>query len=148
MKTEAKSEQPQADSGDRVELTVTQARGGVRRGMTKVLVISTLLAVASLGAIGIFASRTAPKPPKPYAIAAATQSDMLKGRTWDDAHLGANGLEKCNAFRRVVEHAAALQTAGGGTISSAVRMRLDTELAAAKEMPPAALRPGQCGVPL
>jgi len=117
--------------------------------MMVVLVISTVLAVVCLGAIEIFATtHTAPRPVKISVIATPPNSDTLRRPTWDLAHLDANGLEKCSAFRRVVGHTTALQTAGGGTISSAARIRLDADLAAAKKMPPAALTPMQCGVPL
>ena len=149
MNTQTTSERSHAGAGDRVELTVTKARGGVRRGMIVVLVISTVLAVVCLGAIEIFATtHTAPRPAKTPVIAAPPQSGTLRGPTWDLAHLGANGLEKCSAFRRVVRQTTALQTAGGGTISSAARIRLDADLAAAQKMPPSALTPMQCGVPL
>ena len=148
MKSETKSTQSHIDTGDGVALTVTQARGGLPSGMMTMLVTSTLLAVVSLGTIGIIVSRTAPRPARSHAIAVADQSDVLRGRTWDEAHLGANGVEKCSAFRRVVEHTTALQSAGDGTISSRVRVGLDAELSAATAMPPAALTPRQCGVPL
>ena len=147
MKTAKTSKQGHVDAGDGVELTVTEARGGVRRGVIVVLVVSTLLAAVGLGAIAMFATHYAPRPPTPM-IAALAQPDTLKTRTWDLGHLGANGLEKCSAFRRVLKHTSALQTTGGGTITYGERARLDAELAAANKMPPAALTPMQCGVPL
>jgi len=57
-------------------------------------------------------------------------------------------LEKCRAFRQVAKHTAALQGADGGTISQGQAIRLQTELNAAKALPPTSLTPAQCGVPL
>ncbi len=44
-------------AGDGVELTVTQARAGVRRGVSKILVISTALTVIALAAAWLLAPR-------------------------------------------------------------------------------------------
>jgi hypothetical protein len=82
------------------------------------------------------------------AVANAGPSDVLHNRTWALRHLGANGLEKCRAFRLVRKHTAQLQVAGGGTITAGERGRLETELGSAKAMPPRSLTPFQCGVPL
>jgi hypothetical protein len=144
------TEQAQADAGDGVERTVTQARGGVRRGMLKVLLISTMTAIAVMGAIIFFCARPGPRaapaaaPGSPAPSGAAT----LASGTWDASHLGANGLEKCQAFRMVVMHTHAFQADGGGTISTGQRSSLQAELNAAEAMAPKSLTPAQCGVPL
>jgi hypothetical protein len=147
------TDQSHADAGDGVERTVTQARGGVRRGVTKILVISTFLAVVALGAVWLLSSRTAPRAQQSLAtqtagFTSAPQRDPLKSRVWDQAHLGADGLEKCSAFRQVLNHGAELQGAGRGLMSSSERAQLEAELTSAKAMPPVSLTPFQCGVPL
>lgn len=80
--------------------------------------------------------------------AAATPNNQLRSRAWTLRHLGPNGLEKCRAFRTVVNNTMQLQKAGGGRISPVERKRLDAELSAAKAMPPRRLTPFTCGVPL
>ncbi len=80
--------------------------------------------------------------------ASAHSSDKLRSPAWDRAHLGADGLAKCQAYRHVREATARLQQANGGTITAGERHRLESQLAAAKRMPPRALTPFQCGVPL
>jgi hypothetical protein len=144
------AKQAHIDAGDGVERTVTQARGGVRRGLIRVLVISTLLVVGGIGAVWLFSARSAGPPMSAQTVvgAPAPQSTLLKGKAWDRRHLGANGLEKCHAFRLVLKHAAELQSAGGGTISSEESNRLQAELDAAKRLQPASVTPVQCGVPL
>jgi hypothetical protein len=64
-------EEPQA--GDGVELTVTEARAGVRRGVSKILVISTVLAGVALSAAWIFA-------PRPAAPPATAPASVAQGR--------------------------------------------------------------------
>ena len=147
------TDQSHADAGDGVERTVTQARGGVRRGMSKVLVASTVLAVIAVGAVWLLSARNAPLAQQsmvtqPAALASAPQPNALKGQVWDQAHLGADGLEKCSAFRQVLNHTDQLQGAGRGPMSPAERTQLEAELNTAKMMQPAALTPFQCGVPL
>jgi hypothetical protein len=138
------------DAGDGVERTAVQARGGVRRGMLKVLLGSTMLAVVGIGAVFLFLSH----PRKSFTLTQTTtpgvagNSNTMATHTWDSDHLGANGLEKCQAFRLVVEHTRAFQVIGGGTISAAQRSDLQEELSAAKAMPPRSLIASQCGVPL
>jgi hypothetical protein len=78
----------------------------------------------------------------------ADSSDKLRGSTWTRAHLGAQGLAKCQAYRRVRMATTQLQQAGGGTITTVDRRRLERQLAAARRLPPRALTPFQCGVPL
>lgn len=80
--------------------------------------------------------------------AASAHADKLRSPAWDRAHLGADGLAKCQAYRHVRETTAWLQKADGGTITARERQRLQAQLAAAKRMPPHALTPLQCGVPL
>jgi len=54
-------------AGDGVELSVTEARSGVRRGVSKVMVISTLLAIIALIAIWLLmANRAHQAPHAPY----------------------------------------------------------------------------------
>jgi len=144
------TEQSHADAGDGVERTVTQARGGVRRGMLKVLLISTVLGIAGIGAVVLFSGlpRQHATLTQTAAPGAAGTANVLATRTWDSDHLGANGLEKCQAFRLVVKHTQAFQAAGGGTISPTQRSSLQDELSAADAMPPRSLTPTQCGVPL
>ena len=144
------TEQSHADAGDGVERTVTQARGGVRRGMLKVLLISTVLAIAGIGAVVLISGlpRQHPALTQTTAPGDAGNANTLATRTGDSDHLGANGLEKCQAFRLVVEHTQAFQAAGGGTISPAQTSGLQAELGAADAMPPRSLTPAQCGVPL
>ena len=147
------TEQSHRDAGDGVERTVTQARGGVRRGMTKILVISTLLAVGAVSAVWLVSARTAPGAQQSLgtrtaALVSAPQRSPLKSKVWDQANLGADGLEKCSAFRQVLSHATELQGAGRGPISQSERTQLEAELNTAKTMPPVSLTPFQCGVPL
>ena len=150
---------PTEDSftGDGVERTFTQARGGFRgRRMLPVLVISTLLAVAALVGVLLVTVRLVPHSTSTQAVAlgsatdpsSARQSAALPGRTWTLAHLGPNALEKCNAFRQVLKRTAQLQIAGGGTISSSERNTLEAELNSAKGMTPTSVTPSQCGLPL
>jgi hypothetical protein len=153
MKTQRPTELSRADAGDGVERTVTQARGGVRRGMTKVLVVSTVLAVIAVGAVWLLSARTARHAQQSTvtqtaALTPASPPNPLKSQVWDQAHLGADGLEKCSAFRHVVNHTAELQGAGRGPMSPSERAQLEAELNSAKMMPPVSLTPFQCGVPL
>jgi hypothetical protein len=144
------AEQAHRDAGDGVECTVTRARGGVRRGVSKILVISTALAVIALGAIWFVAARPAHQSMSTGAAAAATPqpSDALTSRAWDQSHLGAQGMAKCSAFRRFLRDTSRLQGEGGGTLSHAQRIVLDEELKTAQAMQPVALTPVQCGVPI
>jgi hypothetical protein len=57
-------------AGDGVELSVTQARSGVRRGVSKVLVISTVLAIVGLGGAWLVMSGHAPLSASAHALAA------------------------------------------------------------------------------
>ena len=154
MKTQRPlTELSHADAGDGVERTVTQARGGVRRGMTKVLVVSTVLAVIAVGAVWLITTRTSPRAhqstvTQTAALTPASPPNPLKSQVWDQAHLGAGGLEKCSALRKVLNHATELQGAGRGSMSPSERTQLDAELNTAKAMPPVSLTPSQCGVPL
>jgi len=50
------SELSHLGAGRGVERTVTEARGGVQRGVSKILGISTLLAVVAIGAIWFLAA--------------------------------------------------------------------------------------------
>jgi len=147
------TEQTQRDAGDGVERTVTQARGGVRRGMTKILVMSTLLAVGAMGVVWLLSAQTAPRTQQSpgtqaAALASAPQPNELKSQAWDQAHLGAAGLEKCSAFRQVLARTTSLEDAGRGPMSSSERTQIDAELNTAKAMPPVSLTSFQCGVPL
>jgi hypothetical protein len=72
----------------------------------------------------------------------------LKSQVWDQAHLGADGLTKCSAFRQALNHTAELQGAGREPMSPSDRAQLEAELNTAKTMPPVSLTPLQCGVPL
>ena len=139
-----------AEAGDGVERTVTQARGGVRRGVTKILVVSMLLAVVAVGAVWLMSARSTSRAQQSQtaALASAPQPSPLKSQVWDQAHLGADGLEKCSAFRQVLNHGAELQGADRGPMSSSERAQLEAELTSAKAMPPVSLTPFQCGVPL
>lgn len=145
------SEQAHQDAGDGVERTVTQARGGVRRGVNKILVISTALAVAVMGLIWLVAARpTTPSPTQQAATtaAAAQPGNTLRTRAWDQSRLGAQGMAKCSAFRQVLVHTRDLQNGATGALSASQRSALDDQLKAAKAMEPAALTPFQCGVPI
>jgi len=68
-------------AGDGVELSVTEARSGVRRGMSKVMVISTLLAVIALVAIWLLMAHQAhqsphaPHPTQAPALAIPSEAD-------------------------------------------------------------------------
>jgi hypothetical protein len=130
------------------DLTVTQARGGVRRGVSKVLVVSTLLAVVAITAVALLAVHNSPAPLAAAPQGSVRQSDILRSRAWAAAHLGPAVLAKCQAFRQVVDRTAQLQAAGGGTLSTAETARLEAELRAATSMSPSTLTPFQCGVPL
>lgn len=143
------SDQARIEADDGVHRTVTQARGGVRRGVIKVLGISTLLAVIAMAAVWYFSARPVGPSTSPSAAPAQMpQPTALASRAWDLRHLGANGLEKCKAFRLVLKHTTAAQAVGGGSISAGQVNRLQTELNTAKQMPPVLLTPFQCGVPL
>jgi hypothetical protein len=141
------------DAGDGVELTVTEARSAVPRGISKVLVISTTLAVIGIGLVWFMSERPVSQPtPKAAQVSAQPQAAQaqtaLASGAWDRRGLGAAGLEKCRAFGKVLSDTRELQASGGGALSKARRGRLDTELNAAKAMAPATLTPAQCGVPL
>jgi hypothetical protein len=142
--------QSHADAGDGVERTVTQARGGVRRGMLKVLLISMVLAVAGIGVVLMITGlpRQHAASTRGAAPAVAGNANSIVTETRDGGHLGANGLEKCEAFRLVIKHTQAFQAIGGGTISAAQRSGLQEELSIADAMPPKSLTPAQCGAPL
>ena len=145
------SDKAHIDAGDGVQRTETQARGGVRRGVIKVLVASTLLAVIAMAAVWYLSARSSAPPASPPAATTATQTSQpnaLESGAWDRRHLGANGLLKCQAFRLVLKHTTEAQASEGGSISSGQANRLQTELKAAKQMPPASVTPFQCGVPL
>jgi len=143
-----RSEQAHIDAGDGARRTVTQARGGVRRGIISVLAASTVLAVIAVAAVWYFSAPSAATSTPPPAAIAQIPQQPLTSRAWDRRHLGANGLEKCRAFRLVLKHTTVAQASGGGSISPGQANRLQTELNAAKQMPPASVTPVECGVPL
>jgi hypothetical protein len=119
--------------------------------MTRVLVMSVILTVVVIGgAWMVSALRAGPMPQSTQAAvsAAALAPNALKSQAWDQAHLGADGLKKCTAFRQVLRHTNQLGHAGRGRMPPSARTQLDTELDAARAMPPVALTPLQCGVPL
>jgi len=121
--------------------------------MIKILVMSMLLAVGAVGAVWLLSARTASRAQQSMvtqtaALASAPQPSPLKSQVWDQAHLGADGLEKCSAFRQVLNHATELQGAGRGPMSPSERTQLEAELNTAKAMPPVSLTPFQCGVSL
>lgn len=132
------TQQMHADAGDGVVRTVTQARGGVRRGTIKVLAVSTLLAVAGIGGVYLYDFQSAPTP----------QPNVVRSQTWNQAHLGARGLVKCGAFRNVFDRTVVIQREDRGSMAAAERMALVAQLSAAKAMPPVSLTPVQCGIPL
>ena len=148
------SEQSHIDAGDGVHRTLTQARGGVRRGVIYVLAASTLLAVIAMAVVWYISAHSALSSTGPTATATAAttsalaQPTALASGTWDRGHLGASGLEKCRAFRLVLKHTTEAQASGGGTITSGQANRLLAELNEAKQMPPASVTPFECGVPL
>jgi hypothetical protein len=82
------------------------------------------------------------------ATAAPTSPSPLHSQAWDDAHLGASGLAKCHAFRELRQETSKLQKGGDGALPVEWRRHLETQLAAAKSMPPRSLTAAQCGVPL
>jgi hypothetical protein len=59
----ADRDREESRAGDGVELTVTQARAGVRRGVSKILVISTVLAVIAVAAVWFVTPRHASGAP-------------------------------------------------------------------------------------
>jgi hypothetical protein len=75
--------QPSQESraGDGVQLSVTEARAGVRRGVSKVMVISTLLAIMAMVAIWLLMAHQVhqapqtPHPPQAPALAIPSQAD-------------------------------------------------------------------------
>ncbi len=109
-----------------------------------------MLAVVGIGAVFLFSGhpRRHSTLIQNTAPGAPVNTNTLVTRAWDSDHLGADGLEKCQAFRLVVEHTRAFQASGGGTISAAQRSELQAELSAANAMPPRPLIASQCGVPL
>jgi len=73
--------QPSEESraGDGMELSVTEARAGVRRGVSKIMVISTLLAIVAMGAVWLFMAHRPPQAPhlaSAHALAIPSQADM------------------------------------------------------------------------
>jgi hypothetical protein len=56
------SQEPRA--GDGVQLSVTEARAGASRGLTKVMVISSVLAIVALLAIWLLAAHQAHQSPQ------------------------------------------------------------------------------------
>ena len=73
----------EARAGDGVELTVTQAHAGVRRGVSRILVISTALAVVALFAAWIFMPRHASGAPAaaPEPATQAARQDRPRQQT-------------------------------------------------------------------
>jgi hypothetical protein len=61
-------------AGDGAELTVTQARSGVRRGVSKVLVISTLLAIVGLGGAWFLTGGHTPLSTSAHALALRSEA--------------------------------------------------------------------------
>jgi hypothetical protein len=146
----AEIEQAHIDAGDGVERTVTEARGGVRRGVSKIMAISTVLAVVAIGAVWLLASRpkTPPMSAQTPTPASSPQSNALNSQAWDQGHLGADGMKKCSAFRKVLRDSNEMRAAGRGPTSPSQRTQLEAELNTAKSMTPLSLTPFQCGVPL
>lgn len=63
-------------------------------------------------------------------------------------HMTAASAAKCKAYAQVVSDTRSLQASGGGAFDAGTRRRLEAELRRAKAMPPSALSPSRCGVPL
>ncbi len=141
--TEPPQSPPRDDVGEGVELSATQARGATpRRGMMSVLALSALAAIVAIGVIWLvtarlFAARPAPGPP-----------DTLPSRAQALRTLGPDAVQKCAAFRRLIDRTRRDQAGGGGDISASERKSLQDALEAAQALPPASLTPVQCGVPL
>lgn len=72
----------------------------------------------------------------------------LADRVRAETHMGPNAEAKCRAFRKVMTDTQALQTAHGGSLPTAARLRLQHELTRAHAKPPRQLTPRQCGLPL
>jgi hypothetical protein len=77
--------------------------------------------------------------------ASAGADPAIHDRSWMLEHLGAAGLEKCRAFRKVRQDAEQLQAVDHGTLSRQERRRLEAELAAVKRRAPKAVTPSSCG---
>ena len=67
---------------------------------------------------------------------------------YDQERLGAGGLQKCTAYRKVRQHSDEMQAADHGVLSPGDTHRLMVELKQAKHMAPRKLTPADCGVPL
>jgi len=68
-------------SGDGVQLSVTEARAGVRRSLTKVMAISTLLAIIAMVGIWLLVAHQAhQKPHRAQAPALAIPSEADSNR--------------------------------------------------------------------
>ncbi len=84
----------------------------------------------------------------PAAVFAAPNAQGLHTRVWDLAHLGPDGVAKCDAFREIFQQTGRLQRGDAGKLPAVWRRDLVSKLAKAKAMPPRSLTPVKCGVPL
>jgi len=77
--------------------------------------------------------------------AGAGAAQAAHDRSWMLEHLGAAGLEKCQAFGKVRKDAEQLQTSRHGQLSNLERQRLEAELSAVKLRAPRSVTPSTCG---
>jgi len=70
----------EAHVGDGVELSATQARAGVRRGVSKILVISTLLVIIGLGGAWFLTRSHTPLSASAGAQASSSQAGGAPAR--------------------------------------------------------------------
>ena len=87
-------------------------------------------------------------PARTAEIASTAQPNLVRSQAWDQAHLGAEGLVKCSALRKVLDRTDALQGDDRGPMAASQRTALVAELETAKAMPPASLTPFECGIPI
>ncbi len=81
-------------------------------------------------------------------VSAAQAGDQLRSKSWEYSHLGAGGIAKCSAYRKIAQETRALQKGDQGRLQADYRRSLTQKLAAANAMSPMSVTPRKCGVAL
>jgi hypothetical protein len=119
-------------------------------GLLKVVGIGAVVVALAFGAVRLMThhNHTTLVTGPVLGSQAPSTPQALPTRTWALAHLGANTVQKCAAFRKILVQTQHMQAADGGTISAADATHLQKALSEAKAMTPESVTPPQCGVPL
>ena len=82
-----------------------------RIGLRPMLIVAAfaLGIVVAFSVVWLFSALPTLLPASRHTDAILMQESTLRSRTWDLEHLEADGLEKCRAYRRVVDDMQALQ---------------------------------------